>query len=111
VTEDLRDFHESKGPDVDAVEAYLMAFRSEVLAEAGGFDERFAFYRSADLELSFRVKDRGYRAVVLDLPLRRHEHRRWNATPEGERNRLSKRNFNRFLDRFRGRFDLCVGRS
>jgi hypothetical protein len=25
-----------------------------------------------------------------------------------ERDRLSKANFNRFLDRFRGRFDLCV---
>ena len=109
VTADLREFEESVGPDVDAVEAYLMAFRRDVLDDMGGFDERFAFYRSADLELSFRIKDRGYRAVALgDLPVVRHEHRRWNATPPEERDRLSKRNFRRFLERFRDRFDLCV---
>jgi GT2 family glycosyltransferase len=112
VTDDLREFAESEGPDVDAIEAYLMAFRRDVLQEVGGFDERFTFYRHADLELSFRIKDRGYRAVVVpDLPVKRHEHRRWAATPAEERDRLSKRNFNRFLDRFRGRFDLCVGGS
>jgi GT2 family glycosyltransferase len=86
-----------------------MAFRRAVVVEAGGFDERFSFYRSADLELSFRLKDAGYRAVVVpELPLVRHAHRRWEATPAEERQRLSKRNFNRFLERFRGRFDLCV---
>jgi len=108
VTSDLREFTTSPGPDVDAIEAYLMAFRREVLTESGTFDERFTFYRSADLELSFRVKDHGYRAVTVDLPVRRHAHRRWDATPPEERDRLSRRNFNRFLDRFRDRFDLCV---
>jgi hypothetical protein len=108
VTSDLRDFRTSPGPEVDAIEGYLMAFRREVLDLAGDLDERFSFYRSADLEYSFRVKDRGLLAIVVDVPVRRHEHRRWANTPEGERARLSKRNFNRFLDRFRGRFDLCV---
>jgi Glycosyl transferase family 2 len=108
VTSDLREFRTSRGPEVDAIEGYLMAFRRAVLDLAGDLDERFSFYRSADLEYSFRVKDKGLRAVVVDVPVRRHEHRRWANTPEEERARLSKRNFNRFLDRFRGRFDLCV---
>jgi hypothetical protein len=108
VTADLREFRNSPGPEVDAIEGYLMAFRREVLQLAGGFDERFTFYRSADLEYSFRVKDRGLNAVVVEVPVQRHEHRMWANTPEDERARLSKRNFNRFLDRFRGRFDLCV---
>jgi cysteinyl-tRNA synthetase len=108
-TLDLREFHESPGPEVDAIEGYLMAFRREVLGNAGGFDERFAWYRTADIELSFRVRDAGYRAVVVELPLVRHEHRMWTSTPPAERERLSKRNYNRFLDRFRGRFDLLVG--
>src|SRR5204863_99568 len=46
--------------------------------------------------------------VVDDVPAKRHEHRRWTSTPVEKRDRLSKRNFKRFLDRFRGRFDLCV---
>jgi len=112
-TTDLRSFEESVGvgPDreVDAIEGYLMAFRREVLAAVGGFDERFRWYRSADIELSFRIKDLGLRAVVVDVPLERHEHRTWGAATEDERARWSKRNFNRFLDRFRGRFDLTVG--
>ncbi|MGH2634587.1 MAG: glycosyltransferase [Actinomycetota bacterium] len=111
-TTDLREFHESTGVgerrEVDAVEGYLMAFRRDVLREVGLFDERFRWYRTADIELSFRVKDAGYRAVVVDLPVVRHEHRMWNVTSSGDRDRLSKRNYNRFLERFRGRFDLLV---
>jgi cysteinyl-tRNA synthetase len=113
VTDDLRDFRESEGigedRQVDAIEGYLMAFRREMLTEAGMLDERFRFYRTADIEYSFRVKDGGRRAVVVDVPVERHEHRVWSHTPEDERERLSKRNFYRFLDRFRGRFDLTVG--
>jgi cysteinyl-tRNA synthetase len=108
VTEDLRDFKESDGPEVDAIEGYLMAFRRDLLQQAGFFDEKFKFYRTADIEYSFRVKDRGMKAVVVPLPLRRHEHRMWANTPEDRREKLSKRNFYRFLDRWRGRTDLTV---
>jgi cysteinyl-tRNA synthetase len=108
VTDDFRDFHPSEGPDVDAIEGYLMAFRREVLSTAGPFDDRFHFYRAADIEFSFRVKDRGLRCVVVPVPVARHEHRMWANTPPGERDRLSKRNFSRFLERWRGRLDLCV---
>lgn len=111
VTDDLRSFRETEGPDADAIEGYLMAFRRELLAGGLAFDERFRFYRAADLDLSFRVKDLGLRAVVVPVPVVRHEHRTWEHTPPEERERLSKRNFYRFLDRFRGRFDLTVAGS
>ena len=108
VTADLREFHESRGPDVDAIEGYLMAFRRDLLLRGVRFDERFRFYRTADIDLSFQVKALGLRAVVTDLPVARHEHRAWSSTPEDRRNQLSKRNFYRFLDRWRGRTDLLV---
>jgi glycosyltransferase involved in cell wall biosynthesis len=111
VTADLREFHPSKGPEVDAVEGYLMAFRRDVVMRAGLFDEGFRFYRAADLDMSFRIRDMGLRAVSVALPLRRHEHRMWTHTPRAERDRLSKRNYYRFLDRWRGRVDLCSGGS
>lgn len=111
VTEDLRSFRESEGPEVDAIEGYLVAFRRQLLGKGLAFDERFRFYRSADLDLSFRVKDLGLRAVVVPVPIVRHEHRMWANTPPEERERLSKRNFYRFLDRFRDRFDLTVAGS
>jgi cysteinyl-tRNA synthetase len=108
VTEDLRTFHETAGPECDAVEAYLMAFPRRLLEDGLRFDPKFRFYRSADIEFSFQVLSRGLRAVVSPAPVTRHEHRLWAGTPEDQRRRLSKRNFYRFLDRWRGRFDLTV---
>jgi cysteinyl-tRNA synthetase len=108
ITEDLRTFREVEGPDVDAIEGYLMAFRRDVLARLGGFDEGFRFYRMADVELSFRIKESGLRAMVVPVAVTRHEHRAWATTRPDERDRLSKRNFSRFLARFRGRADLLV---
>jgi cysteinyl-tRNA synthetase len=107
-TRDLHTFHDSEGPEVDAIEGYLMAFRRDVIRDVGLFDERFRWYRTADIECSFRIKDAGLRAVVVPAPVMRHEHRMYHLTPQSERDRLSKRNYYRFLERFRGRFDLLV---
>jgi len=107
-TEDLREFSESEGPEVDAIEGYLMAFRRDVIRDVGLFDEKFRWYRTADIECSFRIKDAGRRALRVDVPDVKHEHRMYHATPEVERDRLSKRNYYRFLERFRDRYDLLV---
>jgi hypothetical protein len=42
------------------------------------------------------------------LPLTQHEHRGWTALPDAERDRLSKRNFYRFLDHWGAREDLLL---
>jgi glycosyltransferase involved in cell wall biosynthesis len=109
VTTNLQDFEASDGPLVDAIEGYLMAMRREVLLEVGLFDEKFKWYRTADIEYSFRLKEAGLKAMVVTVPVIRHEHRMWFNTPPEERAKWSKRNYYRFLDRFRGRFDLLVG--
>ena len=108
VTPDLREFDSTDGPEADAIEGYCMAFRREILTTAGLFDEKFRWYRTADIEYSFRVKDLGLRAVVVPVPVERHEHRMWFQTPPADRARWSKRNFYRFLDRWRDRYDLTV---
>jgi cysteinyl-tRNA synthetase len=109
VTTNLQDFEASDGPLVDAIEGYLMAMRREVLLEVGLFDEKFKWYRTADIEYSFRLREAGLKAMVVTVPVIRHEHRMWFNTPPEERAKWSKRNYYRFLDRFRGRFDLLVG--
>jgi len=108
VTHDLRQFDEARRGDVDAIEGYLMALSRDTLVEAGFFDEKFRWYRTADIEYSFRVKDLGRRATVVDVPVEKHQHRMWFETPPEDRARWSKRNFYRFLDRFRDRWDLLV---
>jgi cysteinyl-tRNA synthetase len=109
VTEDLRSFHRVQAPaDCDAVEAYLMAFRREALLRVGGFDERFSWYRSADIEWCFRARDAGLRVVAVPVPVEVHAHRTWEALDPDERERRSRRNYARFLDRWRDRWDLTV---
>ena len=104
-----RQFEEAPPGEVDAVEAYCLAVRRDALRAVGGFDRRFQFYRNADLDFSFAVRAASWRAVrTPPLPLLRHEHRGWESVGEVERDRLSKRNFYRFLDHWADRPDLLV---
>jgi hypothetical protein len=73
------------------------------------FDPKFKWYRNADLDFSFRVRDAGLKTVVdHTLPLERHEHRLWENTPEAQRDELSRKNFFRFRDHWAERPDLFV---
>jgi GT2 family glycosyltransferase len=89
---------------------YCMAFNREAALAAGGFDEKFRFYRIADFEFSFRLREAtaGRALVVAGLPLLKHTHRLWESTPVADRERLSKKNFYRFLDRWGTRQDLLL---
>lgn len=109
ITHDLRTFEDAPSPGpCDAIEGYCMAMRREIVARTGGVDERFRWYRTADIEWSFRIKDLGLRTEVVPVPVTRHDHRMWFETPPGDRARWSKRNFYRFLDRWRDRWDLVL---
>lgn len=108
--EEFHHFHENEGPEVDAIEGYLMALRRELLDRVS-FDEKFRFYRTADVDLSFQVKDLRLKVLRIDVPVRKHEHRMWESTSEEDRRKLSRKNFYLFRDRFRGRTDLLVERG
>lgn len=106
---DARQFSDAPPGEVDAVEGYCLAIRREALRQVAGFDHRFRFYRNADLDLSFATRANGWRAVATKpLPLRRHEHRGWTEHDPDERDRLSKRNFYRFLKHWGDRRDLLL---
>ncbi len=108
-SDDLRHFDDAPAGEVDAVEAYCLAVRRAALRAVRGFDRRFRYYRNADLDFSFAVRDAGWKAVrTPPLPFVRHEHRGWASLPADERDRQSKRNFYRFLDHWGDRRDLLV---
>jgi hypothetical protein len=115
VSADLRKFEDAPAGDVDAIEGYLQAFRRSDFAERGPLDERFRFYRNLDIWWSLALRDEGEgspprRAVSLaGLPVVRHAHRGYTSVPDDERDRQSKRNFYRIIDRFGWRRDLLVG--
>lgn len=111
VTDDLREFREDAGPDVDAIEGYLMAFRRGLLPEVGWIDERFRFYRLMDIYFSFFFKTSGYR--VLTIPsvaerIQKHPHREWFSLSEEERATKSKKNYDIFRDRWHHGESLLV---
>lgn len=111
VTDDLREFREDAGPDVDAIEGYLMAFRRGLLPEVGWIDERFRFYRLMDIYFSFFFKTSGYR--VLTIPsvaerIQKHPHREWFSLSEEERATRSKKNYDIFRDRWHHGESLLV---
>ena len=114
VSSDLRRFEEAAPGDVDAIEGYLQAFRRADDIDRGPLDERFRFYRNLDIWWSLVLRDAGEgetprRAVRLaDIPAERHEHRGWTSLSEADRDRLSKRNFYRIIDRFGWRRDLLT---
>ncbi len=51
------------------------------------------------------------RQAVFDVLFVRHEHVEWSRMPQEERDRLSKRNFYRFLHKWGERRDLLVGEN
>ena len=55
-----------------------------------------------------RGSRRAGRCALDGLPVVRHEHRGWTSLPDEERDRQSKRNFYRIIDRFGSRRDLLV---
>ena len=114
VSDDLRHFREAPAGDVDAIEGYCQAFQRDDAAARGPLDERFRFYRNLDIWWSLVLRDGGVEhearhARRLDgLPVVRHEHRGWTSLPDDERDRQSKRNFYRIIDRFGSRRDLLT---
>jgi cysteinyl-tRNA synthetase len=114
VSDDLRRFEDAPAGDVDAIEGYALAFRRADLGQRGLLDERFRFYRNLDIWWSLVLRDEGEgrpprRAIrISDPAATRHEHRGYTGVPPAERDRLSKRNFYRIIDRFGSRRDLLV---
>lgn len=103
ITTDLKEFEEHTGPDVDAIEGYLMAFRRELLEEVGQADEKFRFYRLMDIAYSFQFKTAGYRVIALPALaelIEKHPHREWYSLSEEDRATKSKKNFDIYKRRW-----------
>jgi GT2 family glycosyltransferase len=107
VSHSMLDFEAADGPEVDAIEGYLLAIPRPLAARAR-LDPGHRYYRNADLDYSFAVRDLGVRAVRVPVPAARHRHRAYHETDPVERDRASKRNYDRFLGRWKTRTDLLT---
>lgn len=94
------------GPgEVEALLGYLFAVRRPV---AVPLPPKARFYRNADMEWSYLLREAGGRLVVPagELPVRQDRHRGYHDTPADYRDKESKKTYDRFLQRFRGREEL-----
>lgn len=108
VSSDLFSFNPAPTLECDALEFYLFAFRRERLQTVGLLDEKFFFYRNIDLDWSLAFKDKGLRLMTThQLPITVHEHP-YLRMDSAERDKLSKKNYRRFLDKWRERKDLLI---
>ena len=99
------------GPgEVEALLGYLFAVRrSAVLAVP--LPPKARFYRNADMEWSYLLREAGAgRLVAVDLPVRQDRHRGYHDSEAVYRDSQSKKTYDRFLARFRGREDLRLRR-
>ncbi len=101
------------GPgEVEALLGYLLAVRRRA-ALAVPLPPKARFYRNADLEWSYLLREAGVGRLVVpqdDLPVRQDRHRGYHDSDPALRDRESKRTYDRFLARFRGREDLRLPR-
>ena len=100
-TNDLKHFDEVIGGDCDAIQGYCQAARRDTLLAIGGFDERYRFYRNLDIAVSYAVRELGLRAVALGAEYAtRYAHRAWEALSSEERDKRSRKNYDRMYKRF-----------
>lgn len=101
------------GPgEVEALLGYLFAVRRRAALQVP-IPAKARFYRNADLEWSYLLREAGVGRLVVPpdrLPVRQDRHRGYHDSDPAVRDRESRRTYDRFLQRFRGREDLRLRR-
>jgi hypothetical protein len=96
--------------EVDVLFSYFFAFDREFVIKSGGANPSATYYRNADIELSLAVRAFGGRLWQLDLPLEQGRHHGYHDVDPQYRDKKSKENYNRILEKYRGRNDILSPR-
>jgi hypothetical protein len=103
VEDQWRSVDDKGAGEVDVLFSYFFALDKEAALQAGGFNARAIYYRNADMEFSLRLKHAAGRLLQMDLPLEQGRHHGYYDTEESFRDAQSKKNYDRILERFRGK--------
>ncbi|CAB4807179.1 unannotated protein [freshwater metagenome] len=103
VEDDWRSVDDKGDGEVDVLFSYFLALNREAALEAGGFNLRANYYRNADIEFSLKVRQAGGRLLQMDLPLEQGRHHGYYDVDSEYREVQSKKNYDRILERFRGK--------
>jgi len=96
--------------EVDVLFSYYFAFDRTFVQNAGGANPSAKYYRNADIELSLAMRAAGGRLIQVDLPLEQVRHHGYYDTDPDYRDKNSKKNYQRILERFRGKNEILSPR-
>jgi hypothetical protein len=95
---------DDKGPgEVDVLFSYFIGMHREDAIAARGFNNRALFYRNADIEFSLGLRHANGRLLQIELPLEQDRHHGYHDSDPEYRDAQSKKNYDRILERFRGK--------
>ena len=101
--DDWRSIEDKGTGEVDVLFSYFLAVHREDALGAKGFSNRAIYYRNADIEFSLNLRHGQGRLLQMDLPLEQDRHHGYYDTEEEFRELQSKKNYDRILERFRGK--------
>ena len=101
--DDWRSTEDKGAGEVDVLFSYFLAVHREDALGAKGFSNRAIYYRNADIEFSLNLRHGQGRLLQMDLPLEQDRHHGYYDTEEEFRELQSKKNYDRILERFRGK--------
>lgn len=110
LADDWRSTEDKGVGEVDVLFSYFMAFDREFILDVGGANPSATYYRNADIEMSLAIRENGGKLLQIDLPLMQGRHHGYHDVNPEYREKNSKKNYQRILERFRGREDILAPR-
>ena len=103
IEDEWRSVDDKGAGEVDVLYSDFLAFNRDAARECGGFNPRAMYYENADIEFSLRLRHAGGRLLQMDLPVEIAPHINNHDGKENYRQLQSTRNYNRILERFKGK--------
>ena len=101
--DDWRSVEDKGDGEVDVLFSFFLALNREAVLETGGFNPRAIYYQNADIEFSLKLRQTGGRLLQMSLPLEQGGNHGFHDTDPAYREAQSKKNYDRLLERFKGK--------
>jgi len=110
IEDEWRSVDDKGDGEVDVLFSYFLGLNREHALEAGAFNIRAIYYRNADIEFGLKLRQAQGRLWQLELPLKQERHHGYYDSDPTYREEQSKKNYDRILQRFRGKTEILSPR-
>ena len=110
IEDEWRSVDDKGDGEVDVLFSYFLGLNREHAIEAGAFNIRAVYYRNADIEFGLKLRQAQGRLWQLELPLKQERHHGYYDSDPTYREEQSKKNYDRILQRFRGKTEILSPR-